>query len=408
MLARKVVRRMSEAFQDAPLPAGSFPGSGLAPTTSILARVGAERHFDLGHALQWAAKARRISTARLAFDIMRRQMGRQKLTAANYFHYGLHLGKFTNADRAQFIGDAATTVLNKAITAPDVVAIWRNKITTALALEAAGLPTPPIRAVFQLTGQPSPYRTLSSIKTLTEYMSISASFPFFGKPIDGSEGRGAISIVARDGADKVVLGDGRKVFAAQLAQEIADTYPHGYMFQDKLRQHPDLAALAGPVICSLRVFSVWVGGRFTPLYSNMRLPAPGAMTDITQTSSAAIDLKDGRIRRTQDSRRLGGHSLDHSQVTGAALIGAQLPDWAQVMALSQAAHALFPAQGVLGIDIALTEDGPTIVELNSNPLHGGYHQTTDEGLLNPAFRKVFVAALAERGIARRQRGMLVP
>ena len=374
----------------------------------ILASIAADRAFDVGHALRWAARSRKISVVRLAFDIMRRQIGRQKLTPKDYFHFGLHLEKFTNADRARFIGDAAASVLNKAISDPDISVIWRDKVATAQALEAAGLPTPPIRAVFQIKGQLGPYHNLTSAQALTDYLSKGANLPFFGKPIDGSHGRGAISFVARAGTDRLVLGDGRVVEVAQLVEEIVQAYPHGYLFQDKLRQHRDVAALAGPVMCSLRILSVWVGGKFTPLYSRMRLPAPGAMLDITCTSTAAIDMADGRILRTQDGRRLGGHSLTHSLVTGAPLIGAQLPDWTRVMELSEAAHGLFPAQGIMGIDIALTADGPTIVELNSSPKHGGYHQTNDGGLLNPAFRKVFAAALAERGITSRGRGMLVP
>ena len=374
----------------------------------ILASIAADRAFDVGHALRWAARSRKISVVRLAFDIMRRQIGRQKLTPKDYFHFGLHLGKFTNADRARFIGNAATAVLNKAISDPEISAIWRDKVATAQALEAAGLPTPPIRAVFQITGQSGPYHNLTSTDALTDYLGKGATLPFFGKPIDGSEGRGAISFVAREGTNRLVLGDGRVVDVARLVQEIVQAYPHGYLFQDKLRQHPDVAALAGPVMCSLRILSVWVGGKFIPLYARMRLPAPGAMLDITCTSTAAVDMADGRILRTQDGRRLGGHSLTHSLVTGAPMIGAQLPDWTRVMELSEAAHALFPAQGIMGIDIALTEDGPTIVELNASPKHGGYQQTNDGGMLNPAFRKVFAAALAERGITKRGRGMLVP
>ena len=390
-------------LNDTASPAATAPGAG-----PVLARVGAGRDFDLGHALRWAAKARNISMLRLALDIARWQMGRQKITAKDYFHFGLHLAKYSKADRATFVGHVAATRLNWAMADLAVAALWRDKIATAQVLLAGGLPTPPIRAVFDPLGRPGPYLVLTSTADLAEYIGNGASLPFFGKPVDGSEGRGAISLVARDGAQRVILGDGRVVDVALLAQEIAATYPRGYMFQDKLRQHPDLAALAGPVMCSLRILSIWVGGKFTPLYANMRLPSPGAMTDVTCTSSAAIDLAEGRILRTQDGRRLGGHSLPQSLVTGAGLIGAQLPDWGRVMELSQAAHALFPSQGVMGIDIALTEAGPTIVELNPNPQHGGHHQTNDLGLLDPAFRKVFAAALAERGITRRKRGMLVP
>ena len=375
---------------------------------SILASIGSDRRFDIGQALRWAAAARKISMARLAFDIMRRQIGRQKLTTADYFHFGLHLERFTNTSRAKFLGNAATLKLNKSLSDPGVVQVWRNKVSTAVALEQAGLPTPPIRAVFQLTGERRPYHHLDTLQALTDYLAKEAALPFFGKPVDGAEGKGAASIVARYGHERVVLGDGRVVKVAALAQEIAHRYPQGYIFQDKLRQHPDLVALAGEVMCSLRVMSIWVGGTFVPMYSVMRLPAPGAMLDISWNSTASIDMTTGRITRTQDGRRLGGHGLEKSHVTGAALIGVQLPFWPQVMALTAKAHALFPQQGVLGIDIALTEDGPMIVELNSNPGHGGYHQTHDEGILNTAFRDVFAAALAERGITGRRARMVLP
>lgn len=384
------------------------PMMGAPPDQAVLARVGADRDFDLGHALRWAAKARQISVTRLAFDIVRRQVGRQKLTAKDYFHFGLHLDRFTNAVRAEYLGDGATRLLNRSLADQTTVEIWRDKVLAADVLRQAGLPTPEIRAVFAPMGRPGAFRHLITEQDLVTYLAQDAVVPFFGKPVRSKAGIGAASFVARDAQNRLILGDGRVVDAAALAREILLTYPQGYMFQDKMRQHRDLAALAGPVMCSLRVMSLWVGGRYVALYSNMRLPAPGAMLDITCTSSAAIGLADGRILRTQDGRRLGGHSLEISHVTGARLIGAQLPHWDRVIALSQAAHGLFPAQGVLGIDIALTEDGPTIVELNAGPGHGGHHQTNDRGILKPEFRALFAAALAERGITKRGRGMLVP
>ena len=386
----------------------SPPQPDTLPTQPILAPIGAVRGFDLGHALQWAARSRNIWVGRLAFDIMRRQIGRQKLTTENYFHFGLHLARHSAATRATFLGDTATRRLNKALSDPNVVQIWRDKVSTTAALEKSGLPTPPIRAVFQRSGNRDGCTMLDSQANLAAYLGHTAVVPFFGKPVIGAAGIGAMCVVARDGPDRLVLADGRTVAVADLAHEIAQTYPQGYLFQDRLCQHPDLVAFAGEVMCSLRIFSVWVGGRFTPLYANMRLPSPGAMLDITCNGSAAIDLDTGQILRTQDGRRLGGHSLEKSHITGAQIIGVQLPFWPRVMQLAAQAHALFPSQGVLGIDIGLTENGATIVELNSSPGHGGHHQTNDEGILTARFRAVFAAALAERGITGRRARQLLP
>lgn len=49
-----------------------------------------------------------------------------------------------------------------------------------------------------------------------------------------------------------------------------------------------------------------------------------------------------------------------------------------------------------------------VVELNGNPGHLGYHRVSNQGFLNPEFRVLLVAALAERGITKRGKGMLVP
>ena len=374
----------------------------------ILDSIGTEWPFDLGKTLRWAAQNRKMSVVRMAFDVFRREINRQKLTPQNYFSFGLHLARYTNKDRAEYIGDAATTVLNAALSDQDTVALWRNKVATAVALETAGLPTPAIRAVFSLDDKPQPYPHLSSQAALEDYFSSGGNLPFFGKAVDGHKGLGAASFVAREGSDRIVLGDGRVGEISKLATELAQKFPHGYIFQDRLRQHPDMVAIGGQVMCTLRITSLWVGGKSVPLYANLRLPAPGAMLDLSWSNFALVDHANGRILRTSDGTKLGGNILVNSQVTGAPLIGAQLPFWPQVLDLSEKAHALFPKQGVIGLDFALTEDGPLVVELNANPGHGGFHKVCDKGLLNPQSRALLVAALAERGITRRGKGMPLP
>ena len=56
----------------------------------------------------------------------------------------------------------------------------------------------------------------------------------------------------------------------------------------------------------------------------------------------------------------------------------------------------------------LSERGMIINELNANPLHGNFQRTSFTGLLNPEFRPLFLAALAEKGITKPQRGLPLP
>jgi len=43
----------------------------------------------------------------------------------------------------------------------------------------------------------------------------------------------------------------------------------------------------------------------------------------------------------------------------------------------------------LGIDVLITEDGPLIGEVNTNPVHTLYQRAADKGLLHPAFKARF-------------------
>lgn len=143
----------------------------------ILASIGTAWQFDLGKTLRWAAQNRKMSVIRMAFDVFRREVNRQKLTPQNYFAFGLHLARYTNQDRAEFIGNVASTALNAALSDPDTVALWRDKGLTALALEQAGLPTPPIRAMFRLDGKPGPYPILASQTALQDYLRSGGNLP---------------------------------------------------------------------------------------------------------------------------------------------------------------------------------------------------------------------------------------
>ena len=59
--------------------------------------------------------------------------------------------------------------------------------------------------------------------------------------------------------------------------------------------------------------------------------------------------------------------LDRHPDTGLAFAGFQLPHWAAATALAVRAHAALPAIAVVGWDVALTPDGPVIVEGNFSP-----------------------------------------
>jgi hypothetical protein len=62
----------------------------------------------------------------------------------------------------------------------------------------------------------------------------------------------------------------------------------------------------------------------------------------------------------------GSRELSRHPDTGSAISGEELPHWREILRLAIRAHNGFKEFAFLGWDIALSADGPVIVECNTN------------------------------------------
>ena len=84
--------------------------------------------------------------------------------------------------------------------------------------------------------------------------------------------------------------------------------------------------------------------------------------------AASVDLHSGTLGSATDLgvRAVTGWCERHPN-TGAQICGRILPLWPETLALVQRAHAVFSDRVVVGWDVALTPDGPQLVEGNGAP-----------------------------------------
>lgn len=371
------------------------------------------RNFDFAKALSDAARARGISALRLAAEIIRLSRGRQGLSRHDYFLFGVHQPQLTDAERREFLGTGVANRINLTLTpkgSQSLTGVFADKVLTDLLLGSVGLPRAEIRALAAPLRPQMPFRVLSGAAEIAAFLTQPGTLPIFGKPVNKARSLGAISILDRSGQD-LRLGDGREVPALVLATEIMEAYPDGYMFQELMQPHPQLATIVGPVIGSVRIVTLRLGGEIRPLYAAIKMPGAGQMVDDVSSyinSMAAVDVRTGRMIRGHDAQRLGGSFMPLNPVTGALIAGAQLPDWPAAVDLAVRVHALFPRQGILGPDIALTPDGPKITEVNGNPSHGFYQKCYARGFMDGEITPQIIAALAEFGHVRPTRGLRYP
>jgi hypothetical protein len=84
--------------------------------------------------------------------------------------------------------------------------------------------------------------------------------------------------------------------------------------------------------------------------------------------AAPVDLATGRLGPgvRADPRLIIAPVATHPD-TGAAIAEAALPWWQEAAALALAAHAKLPAMACVGWDVALTPEGPVLIEANWAP-----------------------------------------
>ncbi len=179
----------------------------------------------------------------------------------------------------------------------------------------------------------------------------------------------------------------------KLSDEVAANTTYGYVFQDAVTPHPEIAAMTGSqAVSTIRVVTVNHNDTPEVLYTIWKLPSPTAMSDnFWQTGSliSLVDPANGLVQKVRYGSGPATQWVDTHPVTGAQLTGVILPCWKSVLDLAIAAHATVPDNGILGWDIAITPDGALLIECNENTGHGLYQLGSDRGILNADFLPVF-------------------
>lgn len=349
------------------------------------------RRVDIGGAGLYAARERRVSTWWIGLEAVRLSHGLGGLTHEEYFLEGAWRPGLSWAQRKEFVGIYVNQALNLSLNPPkdssetDVVV---DKLASASRFAAANLPQPKVQAVAAKVHPGADHRWLDGPEATLGFLTAPGSLPCFGKPVHGSTSVGAASFLEIDQSGNLLLGSGENVPAKDVVQEIWDEHSRGFVFQEVVKPHPDLAYLIGPVIGTLRVVTTDDGKGPQPLYAAIKVPAAGAMVDGTAGPVgciAAIELATGKVLRVQDRRQMGGTHLERFPVTGAKVEGAVLPDFHEAIELAVLAHRAIGEYGILGADILLSDRGPIVNEVNANPFHSVYQAAFARGILNPDF-----------------------
>lgn len=227
----------------------------------------------------------------------------------------------------------------------------------------------------------------------------------FIKQIDGSWGEGAFSATRL--ADGNWSFDGRQGDLAALHQFCMQRLPEvrGWIVQPLVRNHQTLLKImSGRALGTIRAVTWSAAGPAQMIYAMVRIPVGKNSADnfVHGTSgnlAAAIDNDSGRLavaKGSSDPRWPMMCNVEKHPDTGNTITGTQVPYWREMVDLICRAHDSIEGLHTGGWDVAITDDGPVLVELNGTYDVDIIQSCFDRGVLTELQRDRFEALMRER------------
>ncbi len=282
---------------------------------------------------------------------------RGRLDPWEYYSFQVFLDRYSMNEKRRFIGWRREIALDRMLNRGTARELANDKLKFATFMHARAAPLPRIVAVYRpdgrgLTGAIG----LHDPAAAAEFLAARSAYPLFAKPIRGAHGRLARAL--REPADGAAL--------------LADLQSHGdrgYLFQELLRTHGEIGAICGDRLTSARVVVLTRDDTPRILSAVWRVPTGDNATDNFDVGFAGnlvgrVDVDSGSVDNVVQGAGWRSRPTDCHPDTGHTLRGFRLPDWPAARKLCLRCAEYFPGLRLQHWDIALTNRGPVILELN--------------------------------------------
>ncbi len=322
--------------------------------------------LDLARDLKSAVGGGKSGSRGVLKSILRARGGPGKLSAGEVFYYRLQNPAISQAERHRYAGLKAQDKFHAVCNNRQWYAPCNDKLLFYTIMQGAGLPVPDTVAVYQSAHRSAPAPVLRDGEALRAFLGEASNFPLFAKPIDGMYSVGAMALLGSADGRMTLKGD-EALPVEDLAQYIEAISDEGYLFQRVMQPHPDLLQAFADAIATIR-FLVLYGKNGVRIESALiKIPGAGAVADNYWRQGnllGALDRSSGCIERAVTGLGAAYTEVENHPDSGQALGGFQLPDFAAAREHCLEAAAMFPGIRTQSWDIALTDQGPVMVEFN--------------------------------------------
>ena len=386
------------------------PAQGVARST---AGRGEERAtLDVGHDVEalMLPELLRITAGRfgksytdIVMDLARLSLGPGRLSPEEYFVLRLFDDEaLAGADKSEFVGfSASVKIWAKANFNTRHHGILDDKVSFGLLMRGYGLPVTETVALYHPTIALPGLRSLHDGAGLCRFLRHDAPFPIFGKPRNSLQSLGVLSLEGYDAArDELRLGSGERFKVERIVEDIIANYGGGYIFQRSSSPHAAVRALCGDRLATVRIMTVNDEDGADIFRACWKIPAGDNVADNFWRPGnilAELDMETGTVKRAFTGIDINASEIETHPDSGARLVGFRIPNWDRIRQTALGAAAIFSELGLIGWDIAPTDDGCVLVEGNHNPDLMLPQLADRRGVLEPRLKRLL------DGAARRAR-----
>ena len=305
-------------------------------------------------------------------DIVRLSVMPGKIGPGDYYSYRLFDPALTFAEKKKFVGWKAESRLD-ALNEGAWHCLGLDKVLMYSLFQNAGIRIPQTRAIYL----PGPGRLLAGTtmlgtqEQLRAWLRMPENYPFFSKPSASGFARGACFAERYDPLqDRVVFKEGTSLAVNDFEAQCMDVERLGYIFQHPVQPDSRLVDKLGKTLSSLRMIVLYDEFQAPVLHRCFwKLPTGNNTHDnynggVTGNLAAAIDHETGQISRVINGTGLDVIEVTHHPDTGVRLDALSVPDWGRVLDFTLRAALTLPKLRFQQWDIALSEDGPVVLEVN--------------------------------------------
>jgi len=268
--------------------------------------------------------------------------------------------------------------LRKEVQPADYIVLFDDKEVCNQLCEAAELPVPKVAGFLDNT--PDQHERLSDLVDRADGAKLIV------KPVRGKGGHGIFVAWNETGRLRVQAKDPR------AAPDVLNIESRSIV-QHFVPQHADLAKVAANSINTIRIQTLQTrGGDILIVGAMIRFGVNDAVVDNLSSGGigVGIDIDSGTLmERAQD---FASRTYREHPNSGVEFLGYPVPMWPEVVELARKIQRSFPYYRFLGHDIAITPEGPVIIEINPEPDNVMMEQCYGPILADPEVLREFRAS----------------